>query len=58
MFFVKLAWCKSKLPDPDEAEIARLRQLALDVDPDNYSVMLALAHDEVRTAVGAGEEDK
>ena len=39
MVYVHMARCVEKM-NKDKAEVKRLRQLALEVDPDNYSVFL------------------
>ncbi len=44
--YIRLADCK-KRQDADAAEVKRLRKLAREVDPDNYSVLLETDWDDL-----------
>ncbi len=46
MAYLRLAGCKKK-QDADADEVKRLRALAREVDPDNYSVLLETDWDEL-----------
>ena len=41
MIYVRMARCKARM-DAEDEEVERLRALALEVDPDNYSVLLEI----------------
>lgn len=45
LFYIRLAHAKGRLPNADKKELERLRDLAVEVEPDNYSVLLESMYD-------------
>lgn len=45
LFYIRLAHAKGRLPKADKKEVERLRDLAVEIEPDNYSVLLESMYD-------------
>jgi len=52
MIYVRMARCKDRMDGDHDDEVSRLRRLALEVDPDNYSVFLEVGAEDL----GDGEK--